>query len=119
MGADITYIPTSQGFLYLMAIIDWHSQYVLAWGLAKHHARRQMSSRMATGDSVGRAVDFTTENEVWWEQPLEPTSFLASRCPLTQKWLKALPKSRRQRLMRTPKLTGTMHTARNAKVYGF
>ena len=65
MGADITYIPTSQGFLCLVAIIDWHSQYVLAWGLAKHHARRQMSSRLATAASVGRAVDFTTENGVW------------------------------------------------------
>jgi len=30
-SADITYIPMHRGFLYLMAIIDWFSRYVLAW----------------------------------------------------------------------------------------
>jgi putative transposase len=32
--ADITYIPMARGFLYLVAIMDWHSRYVLAWRLA-------------------------------------------------------------------------------------
>jgi putative transposase len=30
-AADITYIPMSRGFLYLVAIIDWYSRYVLSW----------------------------------------------------------------------------------------
>jgi len=30
-SADITYVPMCQGFLYLVAILDWHSRYVLAW----------------------------------------------------------------------------------------
>lgn len=30
-SADITYIRLSQGFVYLVAIIDWHSRYVLSW----------------------------------------------------------------------------------------
>ena len=29
--SDITYIRLSGGFVYLMAIMDWHSRYVLAW----------------------------------------------------------------------------------------
>ena len=33
-AADITYIPMARGFLYLVAIMDWHSQYVLAWRLS-------------------------------------------------------------------------------------
>jgi len=33
-AADITYIPMARGFLYLMAIMDWHSRYVLAWKLS-------------------------------------------------------------------------------------
>ena len=33
-AADITYIPMAQGFLYLVAIMDWHSRYVLAWKLS-------------------------------------------------------------------------------------
>ena len=32
-AADITYLPMARGFLYLVAIMDWHSQYVLAWRL--------------------------------------------------------------------------------------
>ena len=32
--ADITYLPMAQGFLYLVAIMDWHSRYVLAWRLS-------------------------------------------------------------------------------------
>jgi len=33
-SADITYIRMNKGFLYLVAIIDWYSRYVLAWELA-------------------------------------------------------------------------------------
>ncbi len=33
-ASDITYIPMGQGFLYLMAIMDWHSRQVLAWKLS-------------------------------------------------------------------------------------
>jgi putative transposase len=33
-STDITYIRLSQGFAYLMAIIDWHSRYVLDWELS-------------------------------------------------------------------------------------
>jgi putative transposase len=32
--ADITYIPMARGFLYLVAIMDWHSRAVLAWQLS-------------------------------------------------------------------------------------
>jgi putative transposase len=31
---DITYIPMRKGFLYLVAIMDWHSRKVLSWGLS-------------------------------------------------------------------------------------
>ena len=33
-AADITYIPMTRGFLYLVAVMDWHSRYVLAWRLS-------------------------------------------------------------------------------------
>ena len=32
--ADITYIPVSRGFLYLVAIMDWATRHVLAWRLS-------------------------------------------------------------------------------------
>ncbi len=33
-STDITYIPMRYGFMYLTAVIDWHSRYVLAWELS-------------------------------------------------------------------------------------
>jgi len=33
-AADITYVPMARGFLYLVAIIDWYSRYVLSWRLS-------------------------------------------------------------------------------------
>ncbi len=35
-AADITYVPIGQGFLYLVAIIDWASRAVLAWAPVEH-----------------------------------------------------------------------------------
>lgn len=32
--ADITYIRLKQGFVYLVAVMDWHSRYVLSWSLS-------------------------------------------------------------------------------------
>ena len=32
--ADITYIPMKRGFLYLVAIMDWHTRKVLAWRIS-------------------------------------------------------------------------------------
>lgn len=33
-STDITYVPMAQGFMYLTAVIDWFSRYVLAWQLS-------------------------------------------------------------------------------------
>lgn len=33
-STDITYIPMRNGYMYLTAVIDWHSRYVLAWELS-------------------------------------------------------------------------------------
>jgi putative transposase len=33
-STDITYIPMHRGFMYLVAVIDWFSRYVLSWELS-------------------------------------------------------------------------------------
>ncbi len=33
-SADITYVPMHQGHLYLVAVMDWHSRFVLSWELS-------------------------------------------------------------------------------------
>jgi len=32
--ADITYIPMQRGFMYLVAMMDWFSRYVLSWDVS-------------------------------------------------------------------------------------
>lgn len=32
--SDITFIPMARGFMYLVAVMDWFSRYVIAWDLA-------------------------------------------------------------------------------------
>ena len=32
--ADITFIPMRRGFMYLFAIMDWHSRKIIAWELS-------------------------------------------------------------------------------------
>jgi len=52
-SADITYIPMARGFMYLFAIIDWHSRKVLAW---------ELSNTLDTGfclRTLNRAVELT------------------------------------------------------------
>lgn len=51
-ASDITYIPLARGLMYLVAIIDWWSRYVLAW---------QMSTSMDASfclDALERALEF-------------------------------------------------------------
>jgi len=33
-STDITYIRMARGFLYLVAVMDWYSRYVLSWVLS-------------------------------------------------------------------------------------
>lgn len=33
-STDITYVPMPRGFMYLVAVLDWYSRYVLAWELS-------------------------------------------------------------------------------------
>ncbi len=33
-SADITYVPMQRGFMYLVAVLDWFSRYVLSWELS-------------------------------------------------------------------------------------
>jgi putative transposase len=33
-ATDITYVPMARGFMYLVAIMDWHSRKILAWRIS-------------------------------------------------------------------------------------
>ena len=59
--ADITYIPMARGFLYLVAIMDWHSRYVLAWRLSNTLGVDFCGEARAEALSKGQPEIFNTD----------------------------------------------------------
>jgi putative transposase len=68
-SADITYIPMPQGFMYLTAVIDWYSRYVLAWQLSNtldgHFCLVALEQALALGKpdifNTDQGVQFTAQ----------------------------------------------------------
>jgi putative transposase len=57
-GVDITYVRLSTGWMYLVAILDWYSRYVIAW---------ELDQRLEIGfvlDAMDRALA-RTQPEIW------------------------------------------------------
>jgi putative transposase len=51
---DITYIPTSEGWLYLATVIDCYSKMVVGWSMADHYKTSLICSAL---DSAGGTID--------------------------------------------------------------
>jgi putative transposase len=60
-SADITYLPMARGFLYLVAIMDWHSRYVLSWRLSNTMEVDFCVQALAEALSQGRPEIFNTD----------------------------------------------------------
>ncbi len=60
-SADITYLPMRQGFMYLVAIIDWFSRYVLTWQLSNTLDGYFCLDALQQALSQGRPVIFNTD----------------------------------------------------------
>lgn len=68
-STDSTYVPMPQGFMYLVAVIDWHSRYVLAWQLSNtldgDFCRQALYQALARGKpaifNTDQGVQFTAD----------------------------------------------------------
>jgi putative transposase len=60
-SADITYLPMARGFLYLVAIMDWHSRYVLAWRVSNTMDTDFCLEALEEALSKGRPEIFNTD----------------------------------------------------------
>ena len=60
-SADITYVPLLRGFMYLVAVIDWHSRYVLAWQLSNTLDGIFCLDALRQALSTGRPKIFNTD----------------------------------------------------------
>src|SRR5262249_10573756 len=60
-SADITYVPLPKGFMYLAAVIDWFSRYVVAWRLANTLEGAFCLELLVEAVSLGRPEGFNTD----------------------------------------------------------
>jgi putative transposase len=63
-SSDITYVPLPCGFMYLAAIIDWFSRYVLAWRLSNTLDGSFCLEMLEEALSQGRPEVFNTDQGV-------------------------------------------------------
>jgi putative transposase len=60
-STDITYIRLRSGFVYLVAILDWFSRYVLAWELSVTVDGQFCEDTLARAWATGRPTIFNTD----------------------------------------------------------
>ncbi len=60
-STDITYIPMRDGYMYLTAVIDWHSRYVLAWELSSTMDSQFCVDALERALAHGRPEIFNTD----------------------------------------------------------
>jgi putative transposase len=60
-STDITYIRLQRGFMYLTAVIDWFSRYVLAWELSNSLSTDFCLEVLEKALSVGKPQIFNTD----------------------------------------------------------
>jgi putative transposase len=60
-SSDITYVPMRHGFMYLTAVIDWYSRYVLSWRLSNTLEGRFCLEALEEALSMGRPEIFNTD----------------------------------------------------------
>lgn len=63
-AADITYVPMKGGYMYLVAIMDWYSRYVLAWKLSTTLESQFCEELLVEVLSKGKPEIFNTDQGV-------------------------------------------------------
>jgi putative transposase len=67
-STDITYIPTSKGFIYLTAVIDWYSKKILSYRVSNSKEFTQIlkdNKIKISMDGKGRATDNIAIERFW------------------------------------------------------
>ncbi len=60
-ASDITYIPMASGFLYLVAVMDWHSRFILSWRLSNTMEASFCAEALKESLSYGLPAIFNTD----------------------------------------------------------
>jgi len=68
-ATDITYIRMQQGFIYLSAILDWFSRYIVAWGLSISMDLEFCLEVLEEALSLGKPSIFNTDQGSQYTSP--------------------------------------------------
>lgn len=63
-STDITYVPIQHGFMYLVAVIDWYSRYVLSWRLSNTLDGQFCLACLQDALQTGKPTIFNTDQGV-------------------------------------------------------
>lgn len=63
-SSDITYIRLSKGFIYLVAVIDWFSRYVLSWEFSNTLDSQFCMDALEKAIQQGKSDIFNTDQGV-------------------------------------------------------
>jgi putative transposase len=77
-SADITYVPMAAGFMYLAAVIDWYSRYVIAWRLSNTLEGSFCVEMLEEALGRGRPEVFNTDQGVQFTQEAFTGKLVAS-----------------------------------------
>ena len=67
---DITYIPMQKGYMYLVAVIDWYSRYVLSWELSNSMESSFCVQALKKALAQGRPEIFNTDQGSQFTSPI-------------------------------------------------
>jgi putative transposase len=68
-STDFTYIPMPNGFMYLAAVIDWHSRYVISWELSNTMDYIFCLNALESALKEGEPVIFNTDQGSQYTSP--------------------------------------------------
>jgi putative transposase len=80
---DITYLPMHNGFLYLAAIIDWFSRYVMAWELSNSLETSFCLEAVERALRLGKPEIFNTDQGVQFTSTAFTTRILQAGMKLS------------------------------------
>ena len=68
-STDITYVPMQQGFMYLVAVMDWYSRYVISWRLSNTLEVDFCMDALDEALSIGKPKIFNTDQGSQFTSP--------------------------------------------------
>lgn len=75
-STDLSYIPLPTGFMYLIAVIDWFSRYVLAWGLSNTMDVHACVNVLDEALLMGEPIIFNTDQGSQFTSPIYTSKLL-------------------------------------------